>query len=161
MEERKFDPYQFIGFILIALILTWMLYRNGPQKTQDNSPEETNQITSPQIPQPVQSDSVQQQKNIQAFGDFGGFFQAKKIEPVLLENKNLAFEFDTKGAIVTSLKLKEFNNYQDLPLFLVNEKNTQFNLLLKATNGMELNTCLLYTSPSPRDRQKSRMPSSA
>ena len=23
------------------------------------------------------------------------------------------------------------------------------------------NTCLLYTSPSPRDRQKSRMPSSA
>ena len=25
----------------------------------------------------------------------------------------------------------------------------------------EYNTCLLYTSPSPRDRQKSRMPSSA
>ena len=25
----------------------------------------------------------------------------------------------------------------------------------------EGNTCLLYTSPSPRDRQKSRMPSSA
>ena len=30
MEEKKFDPYQFIGFILIAVILTWMLYRNGP-----------------------------------------------------------------------------------------------------------------------------------
>ena len=27
--------------------------------------------------------------------------------------------------------------------------------------AVELNTCLLYTSPSPRDRQKSRMPSSA
>ena len=25
----------------------------------------------------------------------------------------------------------------------------------------EIHTCLLYTSPSPRDRQKSRMPSSA
>ena len=25
----------------------------------------------------------------------------------------------------------------------------------------EINACLLYTSPSPRDRQKSRMPSSA
>ena len=25
----------------------------------------------------------------------------------------------------------------------------------------EINICLLYTSPSPRDRQKSRMPSSA
>ena len=27
--------------------------------------------------------------------------------------------------------------------------------------GHKPNTCLLYTSPSPRDRQKSRMPSSA
>ena len=28
-------------------------------------------------------------------------------------------------------------------------------------NALALGTCLLYTSPSPRDRQKSRMPSSA
>ena len=28
-------------------------------------------------------------------------------------------------------------------------------------NGATIYTCLLYTSPSPRDRQKSRMPSSA
>ena len=28
-------------------------------------------------------------------------------------------------------------------------------------NNSNDNTCLLYTSPSPRDRQKSRMPSSA
>ena len=28
-------------------------------------------------------------------------------------------------------------------------------------NGTSVNSCLLYTSPSPRDRQKSRMPSSA
>ena len=27
--------------------------------------------------------------------------------------------------------------------------------------GIQVNYCLLYTSPSPRDRQKSRMPSSA
>ena len=27
--------------------------------------------------------------------------------------------------------------------------------------GSEQNTCLLYTSPSPRDRTRSRMPSSA
>ena len=29
------------------------------------------------------------------------------------------------------------------------------------TNSIEVRNCLLYTSPSPRDRQKSRMPSSA
>src|SRR5665213_4418329 len=30
-----------------------------------------------------------------------------------------------------------------------------------APSGVNLQPCLLYTSPSPRDRQKSRMPSSA
>ena len=30
-----------------------------------------------------------------------------------------------------------------------------------AGNSVQVITCLLYTSPSPRDRQKSRMPSSA
>ena len=30
-----------------------------------------------------------------------------------------------------------------------------------APHNAKLKTCLLYTSPSPRDRQKSRMPSSA
>ena len=31
----------------------------------------------------------------------------------------------------------------------------------KLKKGMKIKFCLLYTSPSPRDRQKSRMPSSA
>ena len=31
----------------------------------------------------------------------------------------------------------------------------------RMTNYLLPQTCLLYTSPSPRDRQKSRMPSSA
>ena len=31
----------------------------------------------------------------------------------------------------------------------------------KGNKVIQFNDCLLYTSPSPRDRQKSRMPSSA
>ena len=30
MEEKKFDPYQFIGFVLIAIIMTWMLMNQQP-----------------------------------------------------------------------------------------------------------------------------------
>ena len=38
----------------------------------------------------------------------------------------------------------------------------QFELLRKTLIAMKISEiCLLYTSPSPRDRQKSRMPSSA
>ena len=32
---------------------------------------------------------------------------------------------------------------------------------IQFADRLGFNTCLLYTSPSPRDRQKSRMPSSA
>ena len=43
--------------------------------------------------------------------------------------------------------------------------NTDLRNLNPSFNPRKLNpeyrTCLLYTSPSPRDRQKSRMPSSA
>ena len=42
---------------------------------------------------------------------------------------------------------------QDDPLFNLRQYNAQ--------NSPSNQSCLLYTSPSPRDRQKSRMPSSA
>ena len=41
---------------------------------------------------------------------------------------------------------------------------TDFPFEIKDKNGNQIyfeDSCLLYTSPSPRDRQKSRMPSSA
>ena len=67
MEEKKFDPYQFIGFILIALILTWMLYKNGPAEDDPNTKiTNTEQVDSQNINNDInstQSDSqIQQQK---------------------------------------------------------------------------------------------------
>ena len=41
------------------------------------------------------------------------------------------------------------------------EPGTWFGFMGGPEGGLVLNLCLLYTSPSPRDRQKSRMPSSA
>ena len=37
----------------------------------------------------------------------------------------------------------------------------RFNLTVAGAGSGKTTTCLLYTSPSPRDRQTSRMPSSA
>ena len=39
--------------------------------------------------------------------------------------------------------------------------NHAFHWVVNATDRLTVKVCLLYTSPSPRDRQKSRMPSSA
>ena len=40
-------------------------------------------------------------------------------------------------------------------------KSTLMNIVMGIIDADEGEICLLYTSPSPRDRQKSRMPSSA
>ena len=42
-----------------------------------------------------------------------------------------------------------------------NAKFTSFEFSARIVAGTNIYICLLYTSPSPRDRQKSRMPSSA
>ena len=42
-----------------------------------------------------------------------------------------------------------------------NKEASQIILKLAAGNGVKKMYCLLYTSPSPRDRTRSRMPSSA
>ena len=47
-------------------------------------------------------------------------------------------------------------------LILKGKNKPQYSPNLPVGDGVIIiNTCLLYTSPSPRDRQKSRMPSSA
>ena len=52
-------------------------------------------------------------------------------------------------------KNREVNKYAGA-VFAVAEKSGKLSEV-----SLHLNTCLLYTSPSPRDRTRSRMPSSA
>ena len=61
MEEKKFDPYQFTGFILIALILTWMLYRNGPEQQIQENQTKIEQVEASPTGQII-NDSLQQQQ---------------------------------------------------------------------------------------------------
>ena len=62
--------------------------------------------------------------------------------------------FDSRGEYLNYLaKRKGFYSYKDY------RKHQYLKRGFKSTN--EYNTCLLYTSPSPRDLSTSRMPSSA
>ena len=91
--------------------------------------------------------------------------------PELFHLPNKQDKIDYLNEMVSSYLLKDILMYENI-------KNSQkiFNLLrliafqiggevslqeLGNQLGISKNTCLLYTSLSPRDRQKSRMPSSA
>jgi YidC/Oxa1 family membrane protein insertase len=49
-----------------------------------------------------------------------------KEEIITLENDKISFEISTSGATINKLLLKEFNNYNDEPLFLVNDNKSIF-----------------------------------
>ena len=72
-----------------------------------------------------------------------------------------------EAAVIPAFELIKQN---DVYLKIVNERVTRHGDYRKTKDGQHQITvnaslnkyrCLLYTSPSPRDRQKSRMPSSA
>ena len=153
MEEKKFDPYQFIGFILIALILTWMLYRNGPAKAEPEST--TTEQTVPQsnttVAAPIQNDSILQQQKVAAYGDLGSLFVSSELAPVNLETEQMTIVLNPKGGQISKLTLNAFENYEDKPLPLINEGNTDFNIQLNTLDGRVLNTRDMFFNPIVRD----------
>ena len=69
--------------------------------------------------------------------------------------------------LVAKERATQLNSGLEPTLDRDNDKNTVIALreiaeeTIKVSDLTEAAVCLLYTSPSPRDRQKSRMPSSA
>ena len=57
--------------------------------------------------------------------------------------------------------LEKINNNNSGTVFIVNKDKIVVGVATDGDIRRKLLSCLLYTSPSPRDRQKSRMPSSA
>ena len=150
MEEKKFDPYQFIGFILIALILTWMLYRNGPQETVQTQNDK--QTTNAPLNQAIQ-DSIQSQQKIKAYGDLGNFFIPNDQSNIQFTTNSMIVEIQSKGAEINTLLLSEFENYDDLPIPMIKNENSKFNVSLYTRDGRVLNTRDFYfkTSISEKD----------
>ena len=75
------------------------------------------------------------------------------------EITNISYDSTRKAGITQTFKAKDLNNDQMKKVFMPVPYNLGFdlNILVK----LQDDGCLLYTSPSPRDSSKSRMPSSA
>jgi len=155
MEQKKFDPWQFVGFFLIALILTWMLYNQPPVDEATNETvtqtESSVNETSEASASVVLSDSLQSHQLQATFGSFANLFQSNSYAEVSLENEKLALVFAPKGAQILSLRLKEFSNYKEEPLYLIKE-NQSFNYSFTTTDGRVLNSSDFYFTPKIIER---------
>ena len=150
MEERRFDPYQFIGFILIAMILTWMLYVNKPEEGANPpvEPEKTKLKTEQKDVAQIQLNDSLKKINLQStFGIFSNWMTDQGATTQIIENKDLFIKVSPKGGVLELVRLKDYTDYLDQPLELVKEGNTKFNVQFTTKDGRRLNTKDFYFSP--------------
>ncbi|MDA0793609.1 MAG: membrane protein insertase YidC [Bacteroidetes bacterium] len=154
MEEKKFDPYQFIGFILIALILTWMLYRNVPAEESAKDPvssEEVLQQNTTPTNTNQQNDSIIQQQTLAAYGDLGSLFVPNQQESLKLNTNEMSLEISPKGGQLSKLNLNQYENYEDAPIPMINEGNSDFNIEISTFDGRVIHTRDMFFSSSTRE----------
>ena len=97
----------------------------------------------------------------------------EKIEDAVIDvqlqklEKSKAMNQLSNATVTPSKPSTSFDDFQKMDLrvgtIVSAERVPKTDKLLKLTidTGIDTRTCLLYTSPSPRDRTRSRMPSSA
>ncbi|MCY4253870.1 MAG: membrane protein insertase YidC [Flavobacteriaceae bacterium] len=165
MEERKFDPFQLIGFILIAGIITWMMYRNSEARNQALEQQEAIEQQAPSLVEegtPIDqanalTDSIQLEQLSRAYGDFSDWFVDKQQEVVVLENDQLWIEVQSKGGQIKSLRLKEFENYLQEPLYLIGEENSDFSIEMSSVDGRMTHTNDMYFVPRLESQENSQV----
>ena len=142
MEEKKLDPYQLIGFVLIALIMTWMLMRQQDQNlnNQDKVKSESENLNKTEK-QLLSQNSKQTNNESVGFEDLI-FSPEKEEEFYQLENNLIKIVISNKGGEITKVNLKNFDNYLKEPLNLVHNNQTT-DLVFKLKDGREINTSKL------------------
>ena len=76
-----------------------------------------------------------------------------------IEFDHVVKEYPSGSSVIRALDEASFTAEQGELSVILGQSGAGKTTALNILGGMD--TCLLYTSPSPRDRQKSRMPSSA
>ena len=141
MEQNKFDPLQFIGFLLISAILMFWFYDNQSNmiENQQQEPVESVLNETPETSSII-NDSSYNSDTIDIEENF-------KDEIITLENDNILIELSTRGANLNKLLLKNFNNYNDEPLFLIDDNKSIFNYNIPIGRNSTINSAdLNFTS---------------
>ncbi|MDG1572557.1 membrane protein insertase YidC [Robiginitalea sp. M366] len=158
MEEKKLDLNSIIGFVLIFGILIYWFYTTQPtpeeleaqraEQVQDSLAQaEKSQLQPAQqavAAQPL-SDSLAADAYARQVGEFA--FTGVQEGVTRLENEVLLLEVSNKGGQVVRAQMKQFVNHDSLPVDLIREGNSDFNLQLTTRENRVLNTRDLYFEP--------------
>ena len=167
MEERKLDINSIIGFVLIFAILLYMLWQNQPTPEELEAQEKAKQ-EQVQAEEKAKADEQTAVKTVDDFSvasttdslqliqlnnKLGAFAYSASLpsavsNETLVENDVLALNFSNKGGYLSEVKLKQFVNYDSVPIYLIKDNNAALNINFGTTDSRILNTKDLYFQPS-------------
>jgi len=169
MEEKKLDINSIIGFVLIFAILLYMLYQNQPtpeeleaqelekqeQVEADKKVEEAKdefQVTAEDVsPSVVAATDSTQLASLKS--QLGAFAYASSLpsatnNDTVIENDLLRIKVSNKGGFISEVLLKEYVDHDSIPIYLIQDGNTIFNLNFGTTDNRILNTQDLFFQPT-------------
>ena len=144
MEERRIDPLQIIGMILIFGIFTWMMYNQSVSEvTQQSTTPNQETTTTEKAVNPVIERSQQSVDVAEVLP------QSNAVEEIIsLSNNVLTLDVSTKGGLIKEMSLNDMVNYQDAPLYLINKGNNALNISFTTVGGQLLQTKFLMFTPT-------------
>ncbi len=138
MEQNKFDPLQFIGFLLISAILMFWFYDNQSSMIENQQLSEAETL--------VDETYANSNKTENSISNNLKIDQKFEEEIISLENENILFEISTGGAEIKKILLKNFSNYDDEPLYLVDNNKSIFSYDIPVGRNSVINSAdLNYT----------------
>ncbi|KGL63609.1 membrane protein insertase YidC [Polaribacter sp. Hel1_85] len=156
MEQKKFDINSFIGMVLLGGILLYWINTSKPDETIDPSTNTeqvvnnaNNTTTTITDNKPVfENDSLKQV----AFANKLGAFAQSAINGTegtsVLENELVKLTINNKGGQIVEALIKNYKTYDSLPLYMIKDKNSSFNINFGTTDNRILNTKDLFFAPT-------------
>ena len=168
MEEKKLDSKSIIGFLLIFAILIFMMWNNQPspeelaeQEKQEQLAEQekavggkTDSETKTTVPEDFSSvntaDSLQRLNLKNKLGSFAysASLPSAKENETTVETEALSLKFSNKGGFLSEVKLKNYVDYDSVPIYLIQDGNEYFNISFGTQDNRILNSKDLYFEPS-------------
>lgn len=168
MEEKKLDINSIIGFVLIFAILLFMMWQNQPTPEEIAEQEKQEQLdaenkSEAQKPQEDTKVTTAEDYSIQNTGDslkleaiknkLGAFAYSSTLPSATdsytsLQTDLLDLKFSNKGGFISEVILKEFVDYDSIPIALIQKGNEHFNITFPTADNRILNTKDLYFQPT-------------
>ncbi|MEN8765402.1 MAG: membrane protein insertase YidC [Wenyingzhuangia sp.] len=144
-EKKKLDISQVIGFALIGAVLVWytMTQKNNEPLVETPQTENTTSIPTESITSKSSLvDSLRQAAATQKYGDFAYSAASDTDEKgtTTLENNVLKLTIANRGGQIIEAQLKEYENYQKKPLFLIQDSNADFNIQFNTQDNKSIHT---------------------